>query len=127
MEFIKALENVKGKGPFLLLTERNVEAFRDLNECEERIAVLGLEPFAVLTLLWTGGPKEALDLKADDSRTQYRLPEKPQTVPSSEPIGMLRQPQPGWKREETKRPPVVLGDDRRSGRPHRFDRVGVPW
>ena len=79
MEFIKALESVKAEGPFLLLTERNVEAFRDLNECNERTAVLGLEPFAVVTLLWTGGPKQTLDPKTNDSEL-YRLHEKRETI-----------------------------------------------
>ena len=98
MEFIKALESVKAEGPFLLLTERNVEAFRDLNECNERTAVLGLEPFAVVTLLWTGGPRAALELKPDDSGKQYRFPGKPEIVVKPEPIAIPKQPQPGWKR-----------------------------
>ena len=75
MEFIKALESVKAEGPFLLLTERNVEAFRDLNECNERTAVLGLEPFAVVTLLWTGGPKQTLDPKTNDIKT-WKMPKQ---------------------------------------------------
>src|SRR5438094_10324987 len=103
MEFIKALESVKAEGPFLLLTERNVEAFRDLNECNERTAVLGLEPFAVVTLLWTGGPKQTLDPKTNDSEL-YRLHEKRET------IATLKTPQPTPKPEEKKRPPIVLGD-----------------
>src|SRR6266436_6706924 len=110
MEIMKALESVKRKGPFLLLTERDVEAFPNLDECEERIALLGPEPFAVVTLLWTGGPRGALDLKPDDSGQQYRFPGKPEIVIKPEPIAVPKQPQPGWKREEKKRPQVVLNE-----------------
>src|SRR5260370_8756477 len=107
MEFIKALESVKAEGPFLLLTERNVEAFRDLNECNERSAVLGLEPFAVVTLLWTGGPKQTLDPKTNDSEL-YRLHEKRETIATLKTVATPKQPAP--KREEKKRLPIVLGD-----------------
>jgi len=107
MEFIKALESVKAKGPFLLLTERNVEAFRDLKECEERSAVLGLEPFAVVTLLWSGGSKQTLDPKTNDSEL-YRLHEKRETTLKT--LATPKQPQPAPKREEKKRPPIVLSD-----------------
>src|SRR5713101_842557 len=99
MEIMKALESVKNKGPFLLLTERDVEAFPSLDECEERIALLGPEPFAVVTLLWIGGPKAGtLDLKPDDSGRQYRFPGKPEMVVKPEAIPIKKQPQPGWKR-----------------------------
>src|SRR5882724_7236021 len=112
MEIMKALESVKRKGPFLLLTEREVEAFSNLDDCEERIALLGPEPFAVVTLLWTGGPKAGtLDLKPDDSGRQYRFPGKLEVAPKPEPIPMPKQPQPAWKRtEEKKRPQVVLSE-----------------
>lgn len=111
MEIMKALESVKGKGPFLLLTERDVEAFSNLDECEERIAVLGPEPFAVVTLLWTGGPKRTLDLKPDDFERQYRFTPKPEAVIRHEPIPIHKQPQAGWKRtEEKKRPQIVLSE-----------------
>jgi len=109
MEFIKALESVKAEGPFLLLTERNVEAFRDLNECNERTAVLGLEPFAVVTLLWTGGPKQTLDPGTNDSEL-YRLHEKRETIATLKTVATPKQPQPAPKREEKKRLPIVLGD-----------------
>src|SRR4051794_36895711 len=110
MDVIKAIESVKSKGAFLLLTERDVEAFPNLDECRERIAVLGPEPFAVVTLLWTGGPNAALDLKPDVSGAQYRLPVKPEQAVRPQPTAFPKQPQPAWKRPEQKRPQVVLSE-----------------
>jgi hypothetical protein len=52
---LKAIFDHHAKGPFMLLTEKDITAFPDIEACRERVDKLGGEQFAVVHVLWIGG------------------------------------------------------------------------
>src|SRR6266478_1069343 len=68
MDFIQAIKNAKNDGPFLLLTEGGVEGFTDLALCEERMAGLEGEPFALVRWLRSGGQSKNVQASPQPDR-----------------------------------------------------------
>ena len=58
---IRDIVAAQGTSKFMVLTQNQVRAFSDIDQCEKYVATLGNQQFAVVQLLWTGGtfgPKE---------------------------------------------------------------------
>jgi hypothetical protein len=55
MDVIREIVDSQKDGMFAVVTAKKVKAFSDTDQCEEYIATLGGQQFAVVRLLWTGG------------------------------------------------------------------------
>jgi hypothetical protein len=52
---VREIVDAQKDGMFMVLTEGQVEAFSDADQCEEYVATLGSQQFAVVRLLWASG------------------------------------------------------------------------